>query len=115
MKIVVAIDSLKESLASKEAGEAARDGILRVYPEAEVFVRPLADGGEGTVDALTLGLGGSFEKVSVTNPLGEKIEAVYGVLPDKTAVVEMAAAAGLALVPKEKRNPLYATTYGVEN
>lgn len=113
MKIVVAIDSLKESLTSKEAGEAAREGILRVCPEAKVFVRPLADGGEGTVDALTLGLGGRFEKVIVTNPLGEKIEAVYGVLPDKTAVVEMATAAGLALVPKGKRNLFYATTYGV--
>ena len=113
MKIVVAIDSLKESLTSKEAGEAAREGILRVCPEAKVFVRPLADGGDGTVDALTLGLGGRFEKVIVTNPLGEKIEAVYGVLPDKTAVVEMATAAGLALVPKGKRNLFYATTYGV--
>ena len=75
MKIVVAIDSLKGSLTSLEAGDAIRGGIFRVYPEAEVQVRPLADGGEGTVEALTLGMGGSIQKVSVTGPLGEKVEA----------------------------------------
>ena len=69
MKITVAIDSLKGSLASMEAGNAAKGGILRVYPEAEVFVRPLADGGEGTVDALTEGLGGRIRTISVSDPL----------------------------------------------
>ena len=113
LKIVIAIDSLKESLASTEAGEAAKAGIIRVYPKAEVFVRPLADGGEGTATALTLGLNGSFEKVIVTNPMGKKIEAMYGILPDNTAVIEMATAAGLTLISKEERNPFYATTYGV--
>lgn len=113
MKIVVALDSFKESLTSLEAGEAVRAGILAVYPSAEVCVRPIADGGEGTVEALTLGLNGTFEKVWVTAPLGDKVEAVYGILPDGTAVVEMAAAAGLSLVPVKERNPYRTTTYGV--
>ena len=69
MKVVVAIDSLKGSLTSLEAGEAIREGILRAIPEAEVVVRPLADGGEGTVEALTLGMGGRMETVTVTGPL----------------------------------------------
>ncbi|MBQ7477768.1 MAG: glycerate kinase [Selenomonadaceae bacterium] len=114
MKIVVAIDSLKGSLTSLEAGDAIRGGILRVYPEAEVQVRPLADGGEGTVEALTLGMGGSIQRVSVTGPLGEKVEAAYGILQDGcTAIVEMAAAAGITLVPPQERNPYRTTTYGV--
>ena len=113
MKIVVAIDSLKGSLTSLEAGDAIRGGILRVCPDAEVQVSPLADGGEGTVEALTLGMGGSIQKVSVTGPLGEKVEAAYGILQDGcTAIVEMAAAAGITLVPPEERNPYRTTTYG---
>lgn len=114
MKIVVAIDSLKGSLTSLEAGDAIRGGILRACPDAEVQVRPLADGGEGTVEALTLGMGGSIQKVSVTGPLGEKVEAAYGILKDGcTAIVEMAAAAGITLVPLGERNPYRTTTYGV--
>ena len=68
MKVVVAIDSLKGSLTSLEAGEAIREGVLRAIPDAEVVVRPLADGGEGTVEALTLGMGGRLEKATVTGP-----------------------------------------------
>ncbi|MBR4694535.1 MAG: glycerate kinase [Selenomonadaceae bacterium] len=114
MKIVVAIDSLKGSLTSMEAGDAIRSGILRVYPDAEVFVRPLADGGEGTVEALVLGMGGSLQEISVTGPLGEKVNASYGILKDSaTAIVEMAAAAGITLVPPQERNPYVTTTYGV--
>ncbi len=85
MKITVAIDSLKGSLASMEAGNAAKDGILRVYPEAEVFVRPLADGGEGTVDALTEGLGGRIRTISVSDPLGRPLQADYGILTSAEA------------------------------
>ena len=113
MNIVVAIDSLKESLTSTEAGEAVRAGIIAAYPEAKIFVSPLADGGEGTTEALTIGMGGTSERVSVTNPLGRKIDAAYGILPNGTAVMEMAAAAGIALISPHERNPLLTTTYGV--
>ena len=96
MKVVVAIDSLKGSLTSLEAGEAIRDGVLNVFPDADVQVRPLADGGEGTVEALVLGMGGELQKIMVTGPHGRQVEAAYGILSDKTtAVMEMAKAAGI--------------------
>ena len=114
MKVVVAIDSLKGSLTSLEAGEAIREGILKVMPQAEVWVRPLADGGEGTVEALTLGMGGKVETVEVTGPLGKPVMCSYGILEAaQTAIVEMSGAAGITLVPKEERNPLNTTTFGV--
>ena len=114
MKVVVAIDSLKGSLTSLEAGEALREGILRAIPEAEVIVRPLADGGEGTVEALTFGMGGQMERVTVTGPLGTPVECAYGRVPsEKLAIVEMSAAAGITLVPEAERNPMHTTTYGV--
>jgi glycerate kinase len=97
-----------------EAGNAVRRGAMRALPaETEVVVRPLADGGEGTVDALTQGLGGRMETVTVTGPLGAPVKASYGILPDGTAVIEMAAAAGLPLVPEAQRDPLRTTTRGV--
>ena len=114
MKVVVAIDSLKGSLSSLEAGEAIKDGVLKAMPEAEICVRPLADGGEGTVEALALGMGGKLVTVNVTGPLGESVECVYGILEEsKTAIIEMSGAAGITLVPDSKRNPLHTTTYGV--
>ena len=114
MKIVVAIDSLKGSLSSLEAGEAIKEGVLRAIPEADVCVRPLADGGEGTVEALALGMGGKLETVKVTGPLGEVVDCVYGILEESnTAIMEMSGAAGITLVPDELRNPLHTTTYGV--
>lgn len=114
MKVVTAVDSFKGSLSSLEAGEAVREGILAVYPDAEVLVRPLADGGEGTAQALTLGMGGKMQSVRVTGPLGDVADASYGILRDgRTAVVEMSAAAGITMVPEEKRNPMHTTTYGV--
>ena len=114
MKVVVAIDSLKGSLSSLEAGEAIKSGVLKVMPTAEVCVRPLADGGEGTVEALALGMGGQLVTVNVTGPLGEPVDCVYGLLEDsKTAIIEMSGAAGITLVPDVKRNPLNTTTYGV--
>lgn len=114
MKVTVAIDSLKGSLTSMEAGYAISEGITRVFSDAEVCVRPLADGGEGTVDALVKGMDGVYKKVKVTGPLGEKVEATYGIIEEtKTAIIEMSQAAGITLVPEEKRNPLYTTTYGV--
>lgn len=114
MKVVVAIDSLKGSLSSLEAGNAISEGIHRVFKDSEVIVRPLADGGEGTVEALALGMNGRIEKLHVTGPLGTMVEAAYGIIDDsKTAIIEMAAAAGIVLVEEKKRNPLHTTTYGV--
>lgn len=114
MKVVVAIDSLKGSLSSLEAGQAIRKGICRVMPDAEVHVRPLADGGEGTVEALTLGMNGRPEKVTVSGPLGNPVECLYGILEEsKTAIIEMSGAAGITLVRETERNPLNTTTYGV--
>ncbi|MGN0240096.1 MAG: glycerate kinase [Candidatus Weimeria sp.] len=114
MKAIVAIDSFKGSLSSLEAGNAVKSGILKADPEAEVIVRPLADGGEGTVEALTTGMGGTIMTVSVTGPLGEKVNAKYGILSDgRIAVMEMSQAAGITLIRDEDRNPLKATTRGV--
>ena len=110
---VIAMDSFKGSLSSPEAASAVKDAALRVFPDAEVRVCPVADGGEGTAHALTLGLGGTLVRVPVTGPLGEPVEAEYGILPDHTAVIEIAAAAGLTLVPEENQNVLSATTFGV--
>ena len=82
MKVVVAIDSWKGSLGSLEAGASIAEGVHRVFPEAEVLVRPLADGGEGTVEALTLGMNGRMETVQVTGPLGTPVEASYGIIEE---------------------------------
>ena len=114
MKVVVAMDSMKGSLSSLEAGNAVSEGIHRVFRDAEVTVCPLADGGEGTVEALTLGMNGTIEKVNVTGPLGSMIEASYGrIAESNTAIIEMSAAAGITLVNESDRNPLHTTTYGV--
>ena len=113
MKVAIAIDSFKGSLSSVAAGTAAAEGVRRVFPNAECRVRPLADGGEGTVDALVAGLGGELKRVTVTGPAGKPTDAKYGLLPDGTAVMEMAEAAGITLVSGEEKNPLYTTTFGV--
>ena len=137
MNVVVAIDSWKGSLGSLEAGASIAEGVYRVFPEAGVLVRPLADGGEGTVEALTLGMNGRMETVQVTGPLGTPVEASYGIIEEskegcveredgagqescdrtmertKIAIIEMAAAAGITLVDEKHRNPLDTTTFGV--
>lgn len=114
MKVVIAIDSLKGSLSSLEAGTAAAAGIHRVDPAVETVVRPLADGGEGTVQALTEGLGGRFVTVPVTGPAGKPVDCSYGILDQtQTAIIEMSGAAGITQVHGEEKNPLYTTTYGV--
>ena len=114
MKVVIAIDSFKGSLSSIEAGMAAKDGVLKAKPDTEVIVKPLADGGEGTVDALIEGLDGEQTDITVTGPMGAAVSCYYGLLrKTNTAVIEMASAAGITLVPCEKKNPLLATTYGV--
>ena len=112
MKIVIAADSFKGSLSSADAGHAAASGILRVFPDAEITVYPVADGGEGTVDALVSGSGGAYRTVTVSDPLGRPVQAQYGILPDQTAVIEMAAASGLPLLSGPERNPMHTTTYG---
>lgn len=113
MKVVVAIDSLKGSMTSMEAGRAIKEGILNVLPDTEVIVKPLADGGEGTTEALVEGLGGELVYVDVHGPLETPVRAGYGMIREtKTAIMEMASAAGIIIVGKDKR-PLDATTYGV--
>ena len=114
MKVVVAIDSLKGSLSSIEAGMAIRDGVLAAKSDAEVIVKPLADGGEGTTDALIEGMNGKRIDLTVTGPMGTPVNAYYGYLADShTAVMEMASAAGITLVPAAEKNPLLATSFGV--
>lgn len=114
MKAVVAIDSFKGSLSSSQAGKAAADGIIRVYPDAKVEICVLADGGEGTMEALMSGMNGKKQCIFVTDPLGKKTVCEYGIAEDgKTAIMEMASAAGITLIKKEERNPLFTTTYGV--
>lgn len=116
MKVVIAIDSLKGSLSSIEAGNAIKDGILRVKNDTEVIIKPLADGGEGTTEALVEGFKGENVTLEVKGPLGRTVKATYGFLRNEntnTAIVEMAQASGITLVTAEERNPLKATTYGV--
>ncbi|AWX14101.1 glycerate kinase [Mergibacter septicus] len=115
MKIVIAPDSFKESLTSLEVAQAIEQGILRVLPNAEIIKVPMADGGEGTLQTLIDTFSGTIITQQVTAPLGNKINANFGVYQDqkqRCAVIEMAAASGLPLVPIEQRNPLITTTYG---
>lgn len=113
MRIIAAPDSFKGSLSSADVADAMEQGILSVFPDAQVIKVPIADGGEGTTDSLIKATQGRFMKKSVRGPLGEIIEAQWGILGDeKTAVLEMAAASGLTLVAWEDRNPLLSTTYG---
>lgn len=114
MKVLIAMDSFKGSLSSKQGSEAIAAGIKEVYPSADTKMLPLADGGEGTVEALVEATKGTLFTVPVTGPVQEKIEATYGVLGDqRTVVIEVAAACGLPLIREEQRNPLIATTFGV--
>jgi glycerate 2-kinase len=114
MKIIVSPDSFKGTLTAVEAAAAIARGVSAVLPEAEIVCLPLADGGEGTVEALVTATGGRTIVTQVCGPLGEIVDAAYGILGDAdTAVIEMSAAAGLTLVPTHLRNPLITTTYGV--
>lgn len=114
MNVVIAIDSLKGSLSSMEAGHAIAEGIKRANRKAAINIRPLADGGEGTVEALATGMNGTLHEVSVTGPLGEEVNCLYGIIEEThTAILEMSGAAGITLISDEQRNPLHTTTYGV--
>ncbi|SHK95996.1 glycerate kinase [Desulforamulus aeronauticus] len=113
MRIVLAPDSYKGSLSAVAVATAMEQGILSIWPQAAIKKVPIADGGEGTVAALVTATGGRIIYENVMGPLGETVEAYWGILGDhKTAVIEMAAASGLPLVPTEKRDPRIATTYG---
>ncbi len=116
MRIIIAPDSFKESIDARTAAEAIARGVRRANPHAEIDLIPMADGGEGTVDALVAAGGGEIRRTRVTGPLHEPVEANWGLItaPDGavTAVLEMAAASGLALVPPDRRNPLVTTTFG---
>ncbi len=113
MRIIVAPDSYKGSLSAIAAANAIARGILKVFPTADVLKVPIADGGEGTVEALVTATGGKFIYTEVSGPLSEKVQARWGILGEgKTAVIEIAAASGLTLIPIEKRNPSLTTTYG---
>ena len=113
MKVVIAPDSYKGCLSALEVAKAMERGVLSVFPSTEVRKIPIADGGEGTVAALVTATNGQLRQTEVTDPLGNKIIAHWGVLGDgRTAVIEMAAASGLPLVPKERRDPRFTTTFG---
>lgn len=113
MRIIVAPDSFKGSLSAVAAAEAMKRGVEDVFADAEVVMVPVADGGEGTVEALVRAAGGEFFRTVVSGPLGAPVEALWGMLADgETAVVEMAAASGLTLLSPEERNPLVASTAG---
>ena len=112
MNFVIAMDSFKDCASSLEIGTAIKEGILEVFPQSDINIIPIADGGEGTVDTLISGLHGEIKNVDVRDPLGNKINAQYGLLPDGTAVIEMAKASGLELVPYNKRNPMNTSSFG---
>jgi glycerate kinase len=112
MKIIIASDSYKGSCSTIEVANSIEKGIRRVFEDSDVVKIPVADGGEGTVDALVLGTKGKYEEVEVIGPLGEVVNATYGIIHNEIAVIEMAAASGLTLLKKEELNPLITTTYG---
>ena len=113
MKIVIAPDSYKESLSASEVAQAIEKGFREIFPDAQYVSVPVADGGEGTVEAMIAATQGSERHAWVTGPLGEKVNASWGISGDgKTAFIEMAAASGLELVPAEKRDPLVTTSRG---
>ncbi|MCP8617875.1 glycerate kinase [Salirhabdus salicampi] len=113
MKIVIAPDSFKECMSAQKASITMKEAVRKVLPNSDVSMLPVADGGEGTLEVLTYATNGKIYETTVTGPLGEEVTARYSILGDKkTAVVEMAEASGLHLVPLEKRNPLLTTTFG---
>lgn len=113
MKIVVAPDSFKGSVTALQAANAIEQGLRRVFPDATIEKIPMADGGEGTVQSLVDATGGHIKTKTVLGPLGNEVEAEFGILADgKTAVIEMASASGLTLIPSDERDPLRTTTYG---
>lgn len=112
MKLVIAPDSFKESLSARAVAEAIAAGWARVYPDAELLLCPMADGGEGTVDALLSATGGKLQQTRVSGPLGDPVQAHWGLLPDAQAIIEMAEASGLHRVEPGRRDVLAASSHG---
>ena len=113
LRIVISPQAFKHSIGAREAALAIQRGVLRAAPDAETVLIPVADGGDGTLAALIDTTGGSYREATVTGPLGDAIQARWGVMGDgETAVIEMALASGLALIPDDRRDPRRATTYG---
>jgi glycerate kinase len=113
MRVLVAPDSFKGTLSAFDVARCMTEGVRRVLPDARVVEAPVADGGEGTVEVLVSATGGRMKEITVTGPLGTPVRARWGILGDgKTAVIEMAAASGLNLIPEGRRNPLITTTFG---
>jgi len=113
MKILIAPDSYKGSLSAYEVTKCIKKGILNANKDIEIIEMPLADGGEGTVEILVGNLGGKIVTKKVSGPLGKLVDATYGIINEKTAIIEMASAAGLTLIDEKDRNPLLTTTFGV--
>jgi len=117
MRILLAPQALKGSLTAAETTQALAQGVRAAAPNAQVIELPIADGGEGTVEAMVAATGGTIIPATVTGPLGEPVAAFFGILgevdsAERTAVIEMAAASGLPLVPPERRDPRITTTWG---
>ena len=112
MKMIFAPDSFKGSLSSIQVIELLKEAAYKVFPDIEIIGVPIADGGEGTKEALVSFLSGKYKHIKVKNTLGKEISASYGVLDKESVIIEMASASGLTLISNEKRNPLYTTTYG---
>ncbi|HRV34032.1 MAG TPA: glycerate kinase, partial [Anaerovoracaceae bacterium] len=112
MKYLIATDSFKGSLTSMEAAECVREGIRRVFPDADIRMMPAADGGEGTVTTVLAGMGGTAVTETVQDPLGRPTQATFAILDTGEAVIEMAQASGLLLIDPAERNVLSASTYG---
>jgi glycerate kinase len=112
MKVLIAMDSFKGNLSSLGVADIVESGIRKVYPSSDIAKIAIADGGEGTVDAVVSSMAGEYVYVEVTGPMGNRVRAKYGIVEGCTAVIEMSEAFGLCLVPEGKRNPMKTTTYG---
>lgn len=118
MKLLIAPDKFKGSLTANQAAQAMASGVLKAFPDAQIDICPVADGGEGTLDAMLAATGGTRNTTTVTGPLGKSVDAQWGIFDGpgggwRTAIIEMAAAAGLTLIPEQQRDPAKTTTFGV--
>jgi len=118
MKVLIAPDKFKGSLTANQAAQAMASGVVKAFPDAQIDICPVADGGEGTLDAMLAATGGTRKTSTVTGPLGKSVDAQWGVFDGpggegRTAIIEMAAAAGLTLIPQTQRDPTKTTTFGV--
>ena len=114
MKILIAPQSYKGSISAIKVAEAIKQGALNIFPDIKSLIIPVADGGDGTLETLVESTNGTIHNSNATGPLGNSIPVIWGTLGDsKTAIIEMARISGLALVPQNKRNPYYTTSYGL--